>query len=93
VAHRGADDQAWFDSLCGFHPLKAMTDPIRLSGRHLSVPNKVYILAARYNPSPFQQFAERTTADPAWTNHELPTFHFAMVQMPEETANLLLQHA
>jgi pimeloyl-ACP methyl ester carboxylesterase len=86
-------DQAWLDSLFGFHPLKSFTDPIHLSGRHLSVPDKVFILAARYNPSPFQRFAERTRADPAWTNHELATFHFAMLEQPRQTADLLLRHA
>jgi pimeloyl-ACP methyl ester carboxylesterase len=86
-------DQAWFDALCGYQPLKTLTDPISLAGRHLSVRSKVYILAARYNPSSFQQFARRTEPDPAWTNHELPTFHFTMLQMPQETAEVLLRYA
>jgi pimeloyl-ACP methyl ester carboxylesterase len=86
-------DQEWLDSLFGFHPLKAFTDPIQLAGRHLSVEHKVFMLAARYNPSPFQQFAERTRPDPAWTTYELPTFHFTMVQLPNETAEVLLRHA
>jgi len=57
------------------------------------VPKKVYVLAARYNPSSFQQFAARTRADPAWTNEELPTFHFAMLERPHETATVLLRSA
>jgi pimeloyl-ACP methyl ester carboxylesterase len=87
------NDQEWLDGLFGFQPLKAFTDTIQLSGRHLSIDNKVFILAARYSPSPFQPFAERTRADSSWTNYELPTFHFTMVQMPNETADLLLRHA
>ncbi len=86
-------DQQWLDSLSGFHPLKSFTDRIALLGKHLTVEEKLFILAANYNPSPFQQFAERTRADPAWTNYELPSFHFAMVQLPDETAALLLRHA
>jgi pimeloyl-ACP methyl ester carboxylesterase len=86
-------DQHWLDSLFGFHPLKSFTDPIHLSGRHLTVKHKVFILAANYNPSPFQQFAARTRPDPTWTNDELPTFHFAMVERPDETAARLLRHA
>jgi hypothetical protein len=53
----------------------------------------VFILAARYDPSPFQQFAERARLDPAWTTYELPTFHFALVQLPNEIAELLRRHA
>jgi len=86
-------DQAWLDSLFGFHPLKTFTDPIQLAGRHLHIKDKVFVLAARYNPSAFQQFAQRTRPDPAWTNYELPTFHFTMVEQPGETAELLLRHA
>jgi hypothetical protein len=47
-------------------------------------------VAARYNPSPFQQFAARMRGEPGWTNYELPSFHFTMVQVPNETAELLL---
>ena len=86
------EDRAWIDDYCGFHPLKTLTDKIALSGRHLTVRDKVFILASAYNPSPFQQFAKRTREDPAWTNYEIPTRHFTMVQMPRETADLLLQH-
>jgi pimeloyl-ACP methyl ester carboxylesterase len=86
-------DQAWLDSLCGPQPLKSFSEPIRLAGHHLEVPKKVYVLAARYNPSSFQQFAARTRADPAWTNEELPTFHFAMLERPQETAAVLLRSA
>jgi pimeloyl-ACP methyl ester carboxylesterase len=86
-------DQEWLDSLFGFHPLKSLTDPIYLSGRHLSIERKVFILAARYDPSPFHQFAARTRAEQGWRNYELPSFHFTMVQLPGETAELLLRCA
>jgi pimeloyl-ACP methyl ester carboxylesterase len=86
-------DQEWLDSLFGFHPLKSLTDPIQLSGRHVNIDRKVFILAARYDPSPFQQFAARTRGAPGWTNYELPSFHFTMVQLPSETAELLLRCA
>ena len=86
------EDRTWLDLLFGFQPLKALTDRIALSGRHLSVPKKVYISASAYDPSPFQQFAQRTRSDPAWVNHEIATFHFTMVQRPGETAELLLRH-
>lgn len=94
--HWGIDDpedRRWLDALFGFHPFRTMTDRIALSGRHLSVARKVYILASNYDPSPFRQFARRTRADPEWVNHEIATHHFAMVQKPRETADLLLRHA
>lgn len=86
-------DQEWVDSLFGFHPLKTLTDPIHLSGRHMSIERKVFILAERYDPSPFQQFAARTRGEPGWSNYALPCFHFTMVQLPNETAELLLRCA
>ncbi len=87
------DDRRWLDELCGFQPLKAMTDPSTLRGRHLGIANKYYILAASYRPSSFEKFAARTRNAPGWTNYDLPTSHFTMVQMPTETADLLLRCA
>jgi pimeloyl-ACP methyl ester carboxylesterase len=87
------EDREWVDKYCGFHPLKSLTDKIALSGEYLSIKTKVFILASAYNPSPFRRFAERTLADPTWTNYEIPTHHLTAVTMPRETADLLLLHA
>jgi hypothetical protein len=72
-------DQEWLGSLFGFHPLKSLADPIYLSGRHMSIERKVFILAARYDPNPFQQFAARTREQPGWSNYAEFPLHYGPV--------------
>jgi hypothetical protein len=40
---------------------------------------------------PFDGFAEQTRSDKKWRYRELATGHDAMVTMPKELANLLLE--
>ena len=54
---------------------------------------KTFVLAADYNPSAFQGIAERLRHDPSWKVHTLPCGHDTMVDLPRETADLLLTEA
>jgi len=84
-------DRAWVDRLCTPHPMACFEQPLRLTGAHRAVARRVYVLAAAYDPSPFQAVAARLRADPAWRVHALPTGHDAMVTAPAALAEILLQ--
>jgi hypothetical protein len=53
----------------------------------------VYILAAGWGPSPFQQFAARFKDDPAWQFVSIACGHDVMVDRPRELADALIAAA
>jgi pimeloyl-ACP methyl ester carboxylesterase len=83
-------DAAWVNRQCTMHPLKALQEPVRLSGNHLRVSNLIYILAGDYRPSQFAAIHERLRTDPAWRTHSVPSGHDVMVERPHELAAILL---
>jgi hypothetical protein len=54
---------------------------------------RTYIRCAQYTIGPFAPFAERTRSDPSWQYHDLASGHDAMIVVPRELADLLLQAA
>ncbi len=52
-----------------------------------------FLLCARYDPSPFQQFHGRYADDPRWNVASLDCLHDAMIEIPEELADRLVQLA
>jgi hypothetical protein len=87
------DYQAWVDARCTPHPLACFEDRITLAGARDRIARKTFVLAANYNPSSFQAIAERLRKDPSWTIHTLPCGHDTMVDLPRETADILLSEA
>jgi pimeloyl-ACP methyl ester carboxylesterase len=75
------------------HPLAALLQPIRLTGRFRNVPKKAYVLAGISNSHRFRAYMEWAHAEPGWVGEELPSHHFPMITMPNETAALLLRLA
>jgi hypothetical protein len=53
----------------------------------------VYILAAGWEPSPFQQFAARFKDDRGWHFVSIDCGHDVMVDRPEELADVLIATA
>ncbi len=82
------DLQVWLDRLSVAHPLATMTQPIRLSGA--KVAERHYVLAARYDPSPFQRFAAAFDGAPGWTVHRIDEGHMLPVTAPEEVCRSLI---
>jgi pimeloyl-ACP methyl ester carboxylesterase len=82
-------EEAEMEALVGPHPLACFTQKLALAGHHLAIRRKVYVLASRYRPSPFERLAERARTTPGWETHELPTHHFPMISMPEEVCAIL----
>jgi pimeloyl-ACP methyl ester carboxylesterase len=80
------------DRLSAPHPLATMTQTLSLSGNHLNIAKKAFILATGHEPSSFPRFADEVR-DMDWPVEELPTHHYTMFSMPQETADLLQRHA
>ena len=80
-------DSAWVDTMCVKHPLATLEQKLALSG--LRVPKRVYILAAGWEPSPFQQFSARYKDDRDWQFVSIACGHDVMVDRPQELADVL----
>jgi hypothetical protein len=66
---------------------------VALRGRHTGIAAKTYVLATR-NPLPlFGAFAEAVRHDPTWSSHELACGHDVMIDLPQETAQIIEQAA
>jgi pimeloyl-ACP methyl ester carboxylesterase len=88
-----ADERAAYLARMSFHPLRSLLQPIRLQGRYLAVPNKIYVLAALKPTHRFLDYYEWASREPGWSARKLASNHFPMATMPNETADLLMETA
>jgi pimeloyl-ACP methyl ester carboxylesterase len=86
-------DRSWFGARITAQPLLTFLQPVRFTAA-LTYP-RTYIRCAASGSmaSPFHRFGERARTDPAWRYRELATGHGAMLSLPRETADLLLEAA
>ena len=75
------------------HPLNSLLQPIRLTGKYLSVPRKAYVLATRKISHHFKEYRDWAKQQPGWTAHEIASHHYPMATTPDATADLLMQIA
>jgi pimeloyl-ACP methyl ester carboxylesterase len=69
------------------HPYRTLAQRIQLKNE-LALP-KTFVYCSSPATGSFDQFAAKYRSDPAWTFHELPTGHDAMILMPERVAGIL----
>ena len=86
-----AEDAAWVDAMCVKQPLATFEQKLALSGRQ--GPKRVYMLAAGWGPSPFQQFGARFKDDRDWRFVSFACGHDVMVDRPQELAAALIAAA
>jgi pimeloyl-ACP methyl ester carboxylesterase len=84
-------DQAWVDAKCTPQPLQTFLEKPTLTGARDRVRRKVYIRAGGYASPTFDAVLERTRADNSWTTHSLPCGHDMMIDLPQQTADLIQQ--
>lgn len=74
------------------HPLKTLTDPIRLTRTDAPLCPRTYIHCIEPSPMPLQfgYVARQVAADPAWRLVALATGHEAMLTEPDAIARVLL---
>ena len=73
------------------HPFKTLLTPVELTNPAALAPPRTYIYCNNPAMGFFEAFAERTRAEHGWHYRELATGHDAMVSMPREVADLLLE--
>ena len=82
-------DAARVDALAAPHPIATMMEKIRLSGAYRAVKKRVYVHGTRLpRESPFKRFYEQARSN-GWSAHALACGHDVMLDMPEQTAELL----
>ena len=77
----------------GRHPLLTLVQPVRMTGLADAIAKRSYIYATKGAPTVFTKFHDRVSADPVWRSYQLPTGHGVMQEMPEETADILIEAA
>lgn len=81
--------QSWLASKVTPHPIRCFSEGPTLTGAEQVIDRKMHIICAHHHPSPFWSFHERYKGHPDWRTEELPCLHDAMIELPEETANLI----
>jgi pimeloyl-ACP methyl ester carboxylesterase len=88
-----AKDQAWVAEKFTAQPIGVAFTPIRLTGARDRVPKKTYARATGYDNPNFEKAYAKVKADPSWRTFEMPCGHEVMIDMPERTAEILLEVA
>jgi hypothetical protein len=86
-------DRAWVDGKCTPHPIGTLTDKITLTGARDKIAKKSYIRAKGYPSIPFDAALAKYKPNSAWKTFEMTAGHDAMVDQPQELADILLQVA
>lgn len=86
-------DRAFVDRKCTPQPIGTYGDPVKLAGARENIAKKTYIRAKGFNSTGFDAIAARLRTDPAWTVHDMPCGHDAMIDMPDRLTELLLAAA
>ena len=81
-------DQAWVDSRCTPGSLATWSERLSLTGRHHQVTNRTYVFATGWN-GPFRPIYEQVRAQGGWRTYEFDCGHDVMVDLPQETADVL----
>ena len=77
------------DSGKGRHPLLTLVEAVQLGGDESLIPRRAYILATRWQPTPFPRFAEQVRQDDAWEYHEVDATHMVMTDQPAQLLSIL----
>jgi pimeloyl-ACP methyl ester carboxylesterase len=83
-------DAAWMNRKCTNHPLASFTEPLSLSGRHLTVPRRVYVLAAGFDHPGTKAAYESVEAEDGWTSEVMQGGHDLMIDNPDGVVEVLL---
>lgn len=86
-------DRAWVDAMCTPHPLATMTDKIALTGAREKVARKTYVRASGYSTPSFDEARAKAASKPDWRVLDMPCGHDAMVDLPDRTAEILVEAA
>jgi pimeloyl-ACP methyl ester carboxylesterase len=84
-------DAAWVDRMCVKHPLACFMQKVVATGAIARVAKRTYALATNWGPpQPFVAIADRLRNHPGWRVVDLAGGHDLMLDLPQETAELLI---
>jgi pimeloyl-ACP methyl ester carboxylesterase len=86
-------DQAWVAEKFTAQPIGVAFTPIRLTGARDRIAKKTYVRAKGYDNPNFEKAYAKVKGDPSWRTFEMPCGHEVMIDMPERTAEILLEAA
>jgi pimeloyl-ACP methyl ester carboxylesterase len=86
-------DAPWMNEKCCNHPLASFTEPLTLTGQHLTVSRRVYVLAAGFDHPGTKAAHESVKSRPGWTSEIMQGGHDLMVDNPDAVTELLLAQA
>jgi hypothetical protein len=81
-------DQPWVDSRCTPGSLATWAERLSLTGKHERVTNRSYVFSTGWS-GPFRPIYEKVRAQGGWRTYEFACGHDVMVDMPQETADVL----
>jgi pimeloyl-ACP methyl ester carboxylesterase len=84
-------DQPWVNEKFTAQPVGVAFTPIRLTGARDRVPKKTYVRAKGYDNPNFEKYYAKVKSDRSWRTYEMPCGHEVMIDMPERTAEILLE--
>lgn len=82
-----------FETLVTPQPLRTLTERLELTGARDRIPIKTYVLATGRETRSFADMAQKLKATPGWRHEALPCSHGTMLDMPDETTEVLLRAA
>ena len=86
-------DQPWVNEKFTAQPIGVAFTPLRLTGARDRVPRKTYVRAKGYDNPNFESYYAKVKSDRSWRTNEVPCGHEMMIDMPERTAEILLEVA
>jgi hypothetical protein len=80
------------DSLCTPQPLATFTEKLLITGQVERINRRTYVFATKNTlGGGFKEFRDIAAADNRWAIYDLDCGHDVMIDMPHETAAILLQ--
>ncbi len=86
-------DQKWVDEKMTPQPIGVSVQPLHLTGARDRVPKKAYVRARKYAQPDFDRWYSQCAKDPTWKVFDLNCGHDAMIDMPQEVTDILINVA
>ena len=86
-------DRAYVDSKCTPQPVGAYGEAIMLTGAREKIGKKTYIRAKGWNAPGFDNVVTRLRGDASWNLRDINCGHDAMIDMPDQLTELLIEAA
>ena len=86
-------DRPWVNEKFTAQPIGVAFTPVRLTGARDRVPRKTYVRAKGYENPNFESYYAKVKSDRSWRTYEMHCGHEVMIDMPERTAEFLLEVA